>query len=67
MPYRFRPPVAVEIVGVPAPDADARLKAAIKLVADAIARQAWDEAVAEVEAELRAEEEARLAAAGGAA
>ena len=42
-------------------------QAAIKLVADAIARQAWDEAVAEVEAELRAEEEARLAAAGGAA
>lgn len=65
MPYRFRPPVAVEIVGVPAPDADARLKASIKLVADAIARRAWDEAVAEVEAEMRAEDEAR--ALGGAA
>jgi hypothetical protein len=62
MSYRFRPPVTVEIVGVPAPDAQQRLEAAITVVADAIAQRAWDEAVAELEAEIAADDAARLAA-----
>lgn len=61
-PYKYKPPVAIEIVLVPSPDGQARLSASIKLVADAIARRAWDEAVAEVTAEMAAEDAARLAA-----
>ncbi len=62
MSYRFRPPVTVEIVCVPAPDAQQRLEAAIKLIADAIAQRAWDEALAEQEAEWAAENATRLEA-----
>lgn len=61
-PYTYKPPVVVEIVLVPSPDGQARLSASIKLVANAIARQAWDEAVAQVTAEMEAEEAARLVA-----
>lgn len=62
MSYRFRPPVTVEIVCVPAPDAQQRLEAAITVVANAIAQRAWDEAVAELEAEIAADDAARLEA-----
>ena len=57
MAYRFKPPVSVEIVYVPAPDAQSRLEKAIDVVATAIAERAWAETLAE-EAETLAEEAA---------
>lgn len=67
MAYKFKPPLNIEIVVVPAPDHQARLEAAIELVATAIAERAWAEALAETTAEFEARDLAEAAEAERAA